>query len=103
MTALLFTIGKLLIGLYLGKSSVALGLRRGGLAGGLLLWVYYSSQILFLGAEFTQVYAQPLRLADPAQQARRAGGAEEGGGERPRVAAGQGKGGRRSAPQESRQ
>lgn len=55
VTALLFTIGKFLLGLYLGNTSSAYGA-----AGSLvvfLLWVYYSAQILFLGAEFTQVYA----------------------------------------------
>jgi len=57
-TALLFTIGKSLIGLYLGKSSVASAYGAAGSFVVLLLWVYYSSQILFLGAEFTQVYAK---------------------------------------------
>ncbi|MCX6049063.1 MAG: YihY/virulence factor BrkB family protein [Chloroflexi bacterium] len=55
VTALLFTIGKLVLGLYLGNTSSAYGA-----AGSLvvfLLWVYYSAQILFLGAEFTQVYS----------------------------------------------
>ncbi len=57
LTALLFTIGKFAIGLYLGNSSV---LDRFGAAGSLvvmLLWVYFSAQISFFGAEFTQVYA----------------------------------------------
>jgi membrane protein len=56
-TALLFTIGKFLIGLYLGSSTVASSY---GAAGGLiiaLLWVYYSAQIFLFGAEFTKVYA----------------------------------------------
>ena len=56
-TSALFTIGKTLIGLYLGSSSVATSY---GAAGGLmiaLLWVYYSAQIFLLGAEFTKVYA----------------------------------------------
>jgi len=57
VTALLFTLGKLLIGLYLGKSSVASTYGAAGSLVILLLWIYYSSQILFLGAEFTQVYA----------------------------------------------
>ena len=56
-TALLFTIGKFLIGLYLAKSSVASTYGAAGSLVVLLLWIYYSSQILFLGAEFTQVYA----------------------------------------------
>jgi membrane protein len=57
VTALLFTIGKLLIGLYIAKSSVASAYGAAGSLVILLLWVYYSSQILFLGAEFTEVYA----------------------------------------------
>ena len=55
VTALLFTIGKYLLGLYLANAGSAYGA-----AGSLvvfLIWVYYSAQILFLGAEFTQVYA----------------------------------------------
>lgn len=57
VTALLFSIGQWAIGLYLGNSDV---LSTYGAAGSLvviLLWVYYSAQILFIGAEFTQVYA----------------------------------------------
>jgi membrane protein len=57
-TALLFTVGKTLIGLYLGKSSVASAYGAAGSLVVVLLWVYYSSQILFLGAELTQVYAK---------------------------------------------
>ncbi|HEY4575677.1 MAG TPA: YihY/virulence factor BrkB family protein [Thermoanaerobaculia bacterium] len=57
MTALLFTLGKFLIGLYLGKSSVASTYGAAGSLVIVLLWIYYSSQILFLGAELTQVYA----------------------------------------------
>ncbi len=57
VTALLFTIGKFLIGLYLAKSSVASAYGAAGSLVIVLLWIYYSSQILFLGAEFTQVYA----------------------------------------------
>lgn len=57
VTALLFTIGKFLIGLYLAHSSVASTYGAAGSLVVLLLWIYYSSQILFLGAEFTQVYA----------------------------------------------
>lgn len=57
VTALLFTLGKFLIGLYLGKSGVASTYGAAGSLVIVLLWIYYSSQILFLGAEFTQVYA----------------------------------------------
>ena len=57
VTALLFTVGKLLIGLYLGKSSLASGFGAAGSLVLLLVWVYYSAQIFLLGAEFTWVYA----------------------------------------------
>jgi membrane protein len=57
VTALLFSIGKLLIGLYLGRSSVTSGFGAAGSLVVLLLWVYYSAQIFLLGAEFTWVYA----------------------------------------------
>jgi membrane protein len=57
-TAFLFTIGKYLIGLYLGHSSVSSVYGAAGSLVVVLLWVYYSSQILFFGAEFTQVWAR---------------------------------------------
>lgn len=57
ITALLFTLGKSLIGLYLGNSSVGSTYGAAGSFVVFLIWVYYSAQILFFGAEFTQVYA----------------------------------------------
>src|SRR4029434_726220 len=57
-TAVLFTIGQQLIGLYLGQSSMASTYGAAGSVMILLLWVYYSCQILLLGAEFTRVYAE---------------------------------------------
>jgi membrane protein len=57
ITAMLFTVGKLALGLYIGKSGVGTSYGAAGSLIVLLLWVYYSSQILFFGAEFTQVYA----------------------------------------------
>jgi membrane protein len=57
VTSLLFGIGKFLIGLYLARSSVASVYGAAGSLVIVLLWVYYSAQILLLGAEFTQVYA----------------------------------------------
>jgi membrane protein len=57
VTALLFTIGKFLIGLYIGKSSIASGFGAAGSLIVVLVWVYYSTQIFLLGAEFTYVYA----------------------------------------------
>lgn len=57
VTAFLFTVGKFAIGLYLGNSAPGSTYGAAGSLIVLLLWVYYSAQILFLGAEFTQVYA----------------------------------------------
>ncbi len=57
VTSLLFSIGKLLIGLYLGKSSVTSGFGAAGSLVIVLVWVYYSAQIFLLGAEFTKAYA----------------------------------------------
>jgi membrane protein len=57
VTAGLFVLGKFLIGLYLGSSTLGSTYGAAGSLVVLLLWIYYSSQILFLGAEFTQVYA----------------------------------------------
>jgi len=56
-TALLFTIGKYLVGLYIAKAAVASGFGAAGSIVVLLVWVYYSSQLFLLGAEFTWVYA----------------------------------------------
>jgi membrane protein len=58
VTAGLFVVGKEAIGLYLGNASVASVYGAAGSIVVILLWVYYSSQILFLGAEFTQVFAR---------------------------------------------
>lgn len=56
-TAALFSLGKYAIGLYLGRSGVASSFGAAGSLIALLLWVYYSAQIFFLGAEFTRQYA----------------------------------------------
>jgi membrane protein len=56
-TATLFSLGKYVIGLYLGNSGVASSFGAAGSLIALLLWVYYSAQIFFLGAEFTRHYA----------------------------------------------
>lgn len=58
ITALLFSIGKWLIGLYLGQSSFGSTYGAAGSLVILVAWANYSAQILFLGAEFTQVYAR---------------------------------------------
>lgn len=57
VTAILFSIGRQAIGLYLGRSSVGSTFGAAGSLAIILIWIYYSAQILFLGAEFTQVYA----------------------------------------------
>ena len=58
MTAILFLIGKWLLGLYLGSGAAGSAYGAASSLITLLLWIYYSSQILLFGAEFTQVYAQ---------------------------------------------
>jgi membrane protein len=57
VTAVLFSLGKLVIGIYLGNSAVASSFGAAGSLVLLLVWIYYSAQILFFGAEFTEVYA----------------------------------------------
>jgi membrane protein len=71
VTALLFTLGKFLLGLYLGRESVQSAYGAAGTLVVIMLWAYYSSQILFFGAEFTQVYAKSYgRRIQPAENAR---------------------------------
>jgi membrane protein len=70
-TALLFTIGKFAIGMYLGKASFGSTYGAAGSLVIVLVWVYYSAQIFFFGAEFTQVYAGQYG-SDPANKRDRA-------------------------------
>ena len=58
ITSLLFGLGRWLIGEYLGRASIGTGYGAAGSLVVLLVWIYYSSQILFLGAEFTKVYSK---------------------------------------------
>jgi membrane protein len=58
VTALLFVIGNLLLGIYLSKSGVTSSFGGAGSIVALTIWVYYSAQLVFLGAEFTQVYTR---------------------------------------------
>jgi membrane protein len=58
VTAGLFTIGKLLIGVYLGTASIASSYGAAGSVIVILVWVYYSAQIILLGAEFTRAYVE---------------------------------------------
>jgi membrane protein len=72
MTAIFFAIGKWALGLYLGSGSAASAYGAASSLITLLLWVYYSSQIMLFGAEFTQVYACEVgRGVAPAQHAMR--------------------------------
>jgi membrane protein len=78
-TALLFTVGKWGLGLYLGRESTSSAYGAAGSVIIILLWIYYSSVILFLGAEFTQAYAtkkgirlRPSAYAEPATPEARA-------------------------------
>jgi len=84
-TSFLFVIGKFALGLYLGKSAVGSSYGAAGSLVVVLLWVYYASQIVLFGAEFTQVYARthgskskevkaPILLPLPPQRERVAGG-----------------------------
>jgi membrane protein len=65
VTAGLFTIGKFLIGLYLGTSAFASSYGAAGSVIVVLLWVYYSSQIILLGAEFTRAYVEQFGPRPP--------------------------------------
>ncbi len=56
-TAMLFTLGKYFIGLYLGNSAIDSSFGAAGSVVALMLWVYYSAQIFFFGAEFTRQFA----------------------------------------------
>lgn len=64
-TAVLFSIGKFVIGLYIGRSSIASSYGAAGSIVVLLVWVYYSAQVILLGAEFTRVYAEYRGGAPP--------------------------------------
>lgn len=78
VTAALFNLGKLAIGLYLGKTALISSYGAAGSLAALLVWVYYSAMILLFGAEFTQVYArahgswrdQPPKISHPPGETR---------------------------------
>lgn len=73
VTALLFTGGRYLIGMYIGRSNLASGFGAAGSLIVVLVWVYYSAQIFLLGAEFTWIYARTfgsMRDLEPEQQAK---------------------------------
>jgi len=98
MTALLFMVGKLLIGLYLGRSGIGSAYGAAGSLVLVLVWVYYSGLIFFFGAEFTQVYANTygtgvkpgkgaMVVEDKTGRAKREVRGEEPPARRPRVEA----------------
>jgi membrane protein len=68
VTAILFVIGKYLIGLYLAKGAVGSTFGAAGTLMALLAWIYYSAQVVFFGAEFTQVYAERYGSRAPSRQ-----------------------------------
>jgi membrane protein len=70
LTAALFTLGQYLIGLYLGRSSVASAYGAAGSLAVILVWVYYSAQIVLFGAELTHVYAREHGSHAPGAAAR---------------------------------
>jgi membrane protein len=65
VTAGMFTIGKLVIGLYLGTTSVASTYGAAGSVVVILVWVYYSAQVVLLGAEFTREYVETFGRRPP--------------------------------------
>jgi membrane protein len=65
VTSLLFTLGKFLIGLYLGKATFASTYGAAASVVILIVWVYYSAQIFFFGAAFTKVFANHYATPDP--------------------------------------
>ena len=72
LTSVLFAVGKIVIGMYLGRTTIGSAYGAAGSLVVILLWVYYSAQILFFGAEFTKVWARrrgagtmPTELAMP--------------------------------------
>ena len=67
VTAMLFTLGKWLIGFYLGRSGVVSGFGAAGSLVVVLLWVYYSAQIFLIGAEFTWVFANTFGSRAPSE------------------------------------
>jgi membrane protein len=72
VTSALFAIGKFLIGLYLGKSSMSSAYGAAGSLVLLVIWVYYSASIMLLGAEFTRVYASRFgKRIEPSDNAER--------------------------------
>jgi membrane protein len=70
LTAILFVLGKFVIGLYLGRSNIASTYGAAASVITLMLWVYYSAQILLFGAEFVKAYTERKHQAVPRQAKR---------------------------------
>ena len=68
VTSLLFTIGKQLLAIYLGRVGFESIYGAAGTVVIFLVWVYYSAQLFFLGAEFTKVYTRNVRFASAARR-----------------------------------
>jgi membrane protein len=107
VTAILFEVGKLLIGLYIGKSGVTESFAAAGSMVVLLAWVYYAAQIFLLGAEFTKAYADEHgslagKQATAASESLAAQKAARGGEERSIEAANEGTGPRNRRRRRSR-
>ena len=69
VTGVLFTLGKIVLGWYLGRATTTSVYGAAGSLVAMLLWVYYSAQIFFFGAELTQAYASRTRRVKPAENA----------------------------------
>ena len=84
VTGLLFVAGKFALGLYLGHSNPGEAFGAAGALALMLVWIYYSSMIVLLGAEFTQVWAEERGSGDRAREGGGAGGSGNAaaGGER---------------------
>ena len=61
LTAVLFVLGKFVIGFYLGRSNIASSYGAAATVITLMIWVYYSTQILLFGAEFVRAYSEQRR------------------------------------------
>jgi len=68
ITGVLFTVGKFLLGLYIEKGQVGSAYGAAGSLIGVLVWIYYASQILFFGAELTQVYSERFGSRAPGRE-----------------------------------
>ncbi|MBA2690732.1 MAG: YihY/virulence factor BrkB family protein, partial [Burkholderiales bacterium] len=69
ITAILFSVGKFAIGLYLGNSAIGSSYGAAGSLVVILVWIYYSAQILLFGAEFTRLHSAPGNLPTASTQA----------------------------------